>query len=467
MKKFLFSFLIFCSFFLTGFYFSSLFIFQLIGIEYPTQENFYIHSIKAMAHRKQDPPVFLESLYDVRKNLILEKEDFLEANLDEMKIRIYNDGSLVEEVPIFRKGNPERWGGTPLGIYQVLSKYKLAYSALADSFMPWSLHLYGKYYIHGDNYYVGKGIDTMPITGGCLRLSDNNAKTVFNSVEVGLPILATNQGLENDDYEYPSKKIKRFPQLTAQSYLVADLDSGFVFAGKDYQKQLPIASITKLITATVIAEIIDLRRIVLIDSEMLEPPQDTEGLVAGKNFRAFELFYPLLIESSNDAAEALGSFLSKEKTVKLMNEKTKAILMKDTELVDLSGLDSRNISTCQDLFYLTRYILNVRPMFLDISRGEEVWTFNLPVNFENLENKNIFYDKPSFLGGKTGFIQASQSTGLFIFQFPLEDGSERRVAIILLGSPAVNGFPVNLEKDVEKVLDWLGENYFGKQQSSL
>lgn len=464
MKKFVFVFLVFSSSFLGGFYFSSLYIPQFIEVESSSIQDLHIELIRRRAHREPSPPLFLKDFQIIKENLVSEKEDFLEANLGEMKMKVYKEGSLIEEVPIFRKGDPERWGGTSLGLYQVLSKYKLAYSALADSYMPWSLHIYGKYYIHGDNYYLGRGVDTFPFTGGCLRLSDDNAETIYNLVEVGLPILVTDQGLENDDYEYSNQDLEKFPQLTSQSYLIADLDSGFVFAEKDYQEQFPIASITKLMTATVITEKIDLRRSVLINSEMLKLPQDTKDLVAGKSFRAFELLYPLLIESSNDAAEALNYFLGKEKTIRLMNEKAKAILMTETKFVDSSGLDSQNVSTGQDLFYLARYILNVRPVFLEISRGGEIWNFNLPMRFKDLENKNLFSKDPDFLGGKTGFIEASQSTGLFIFRFSLEDGSERRVAIILLGSPAVHGFPVNLEKDVEKIIDWLEKSYFGKER---
>lgn len=403
---------------------------------------------------------YLKDLKEFRNNLILEGKNFLEANLNEMKIKIYKKGFLEKELPIFTRGNPERWGGTSLGLYQVLSKNKLAYSVLADSYMPWSLHIYGKYYIHGDNYYPNTGIDTSPITGGCLRLNNENAKIVYGLTEVGMPVLVTDKGFENDDYKYSAKNIKELPELSAKSYLVADLDSGFILAEKKSQEQLPIASLTKLMTATIVAEKTDLRKSILVTPEMLKAYGSTEGLVTGANFYAFELFYPLLIESSNDAAEVLSYFLGREKTIRLMNEKTKAILMENTEFVDPSGISSRNISTAEDLFYLARYILNARPMFLKISKGEEIWTFGLQNSFKNLENKNIFFEDPNFVGGKIGYIKASQSTGVFIFSFPLKDGEERRIAIILLNSEAVNGFPVNLEKDVEIILNWLKENYW-------
>lgn len=402
---------------------------------------------------------YLKGLEETRKKFIAEDKDFLEADLSEMKVKVYRQGSLIKEVPIFTKGNPQRWGGTSLGRYQVLSKHQLAYSVLAGVYMPWSLHIDGKYYIHGDDYYPGGRVDPSSITGGCLRLENKYAKQIFNLSEKGMPVLVTTPGLESNHFKYQSSP-EEFPSLSAQAYLVADLDSGLVFAQKNYQQQLPIASLTKLMTATVVAEIVDLRKSISVTSSMVEARGSTSGLEPGEKVRAVELFWPLLIESSNDAAEVLSYFLGRKETIELMNEKAKAISMDQTKFVDPSGLSAQNVSTPEDLFYLARYVLNARPMFLDISREKEVWSFGLPVRFKDLKNRNIFSEDPNFIGGKAGFIKASQSTGLFIFRFPLKNGSQRRIVIIGLGSEAVHGFPVNLEQDVNQIVRWLKKNYF-------
>jgi len=104
------------------------------------------------------------------------------------------------------------------------------------------------------------------------------------------------------------------------------------FAEENSQTQRPLASVTKLMTAIVVSENIDLRKSVTIQEKMLEPYGDTEMLEIGKKFSIVELFYPLLIESSNDTAEALTYFLGHQGTIKKMNEKAQAILMKDTFL---------------------------------------------------------------------------------------------------------------------------------------
>ncbi|MBZ9578694.1 L,D-transpeptidase family protein [Patescibacteria group bacterium] len=401
---------------------------------------------------EEKKPYYLKNLKDIKESFILSDTNFLEVNLSEMKIRIWQDGLLAKEAPILTKGDPQGWGGSAAGLYRIISGNKLSFSIISDVYMPYALHYYGKYYLHGEPYYSwGEKLDSS-ISGGCLRLSDEDAKIIYELTELDMPVLVIDK--EQDYHEYSEEKPSKFPEVSAASFLVADLDSDLVFTEKDSQKQFPIASLTKLITALIVAENVDLRKSILVKLEMLEAYGSTEGLEAGKRFRVVELFYPLLIESSNDAAEVLSHFLGKEKTIKLMNEKAKAILMTQTNFVGPSGFDSQNVSTAQDLFYLARYILNNRPPLLEITKGEMVRSFGeVKFEIENFWNKNIFINDSSFLGGKTGFLPEAEQTALFIFRFINEQEEERNIAILLLGSK-------NSKTDAQKIYIWLQENYF-------
>ena len=405
----------------------------------------------------QEEPKFLKDFQSFKEELMLAEQNFLEANLQYMELRLYQNGVILKEMPILKRGDPQNWGGTAAGLYQVITKYKSAYSASVKVYMPYAIHFYGKYLIHGEPYYFGGGRLISEVSGGCIQLLDQNAETVFSAVEKGMPILITDK--ENDDYAYSKQKTSEFPKISAESYLVADLGSGFVFAEKNPNEKLPAASLTKLMAAIVVAENADLRRSIQIKKWMLDPYGSTKGLEVGKWFSATELFYPLLIESSNDAAEALSSLSGKEKTIQLMNEKAKSILMPDTEFIDPQGLAPENISTSQDLFYLARYILNNRPPLWEISRGDKNQDL-AGTHFKNLENKNLFFDNPNFIGGKTGYIATSGYNGIFLFRFITNEGIEREVAIILLGSKGLDIGTDNLKKDVEKINIWLKENYF-------
>jgi len=409
--------------------------------------------IKRPAKKPKKEPVYLNLFGDLKKDFVLKESDFLEIHLSEMKIRLYKKGLLEKEVPILKKGEVQEWGGSAAGLYKIMSGNKLSFSLVAEVYMPNALRYYGKYYIHGEPYYPGGQKTQYDISGGCISLKDEDAKAIYELTEINMPVLVIDK--ERDSYKYDTKKIADFPELSAKSYLVADLDSGYVFSEKDSKSQLPLASITKLMTAIVVAENVDLKKSIWISKEMLDSGYgSTKGLEAGKSFRVVQLFYPLLIESSNDAAEALSYFLGRAKTIKLMNEKAKSILMEQTNFTDPSGFDPENVSTAQDLFYLARYVLNVRPLLFEITKGKEVLSFGeIGFNIKEFWNKNIFINDETFIGGKAGFIKASKQTALFTFRFTDKNNAERKIAIILLGSD-------NIETDGQKTYIWLQDNFF-------
>jgi hypothetical protein len=386
-----------------------------------------------------------------REELIFEKINFLEANLSEMKVRIYHNGEVKTEVPIITKGDPQGWGGSAVGLYEIHSGNRASFSVISEVFMPYALRYYGKYYFHGEPYYPGGKKLISSFSGGCLRLRNSDAKIIYELTEIGMPVLIIDK--ERDDYFYPKENKVSLPMVTAQSYAVGDLDSGFIFAQKDFEKRLPIASLTKLMTALVIAENVDLTKTIKIKEEMLEGYGSTDMLEQGKEIRVIDLFYPLLIESSNDSAEVLSYFLGKERTIDLMNQKARSILMEKTVFTDPSGYDPGNISTVKDLFYLARYLLNNRPPILEITKSNKVRSFGeLHFEIDELWNKNIFVHDQTFVGGKTGFIKSSQYTSLFIFQFE-KDNQQRNIAIIILGSQ-------NIKRDAQIIYKWVQDNYF-------
>ncbi len=398
---------------------------------------------------------FVGNLETLKENLIAEKKEFIEVHLEEMKIRKHKDGVVEKEFGIFRKGDPDFWGGTAAGLYFIDSKSKLAYSSVSEVYMPWSIKIFGKYYIHGEPYYADGSKMNSLSSGGCIQLLDKEAKLLYELVKKNMPLLIIDKKRDN----YRHLALKNDPlEINAKSYLVADIDSGYVFSSQNEQEKLPIASLTKLMTATVIAESVDLRKSIFVTEEMLKAYGSVDGLISGKGFGLVELFYPLLIQSSNDAAEALAGFLGKKKTVDLMNQKARAIMMENTEFVDTSGLDEKNKSCAKDLFYLARYIIYNRPPIFRITRGEEVG-FSRNTHFKKLKNKNLFYEDERFIGGKTGFIKVSGYVGVFVFRLLGRDNNERNIAIIILGAEKMEKGEGSLKGEVEKILKWLESNH--------
>ena len=452
MKKIALLFLSFIALAISGFYLADFLIPQLVVFpssvppphrEKPTKTDFSFH-------------YFLPGPEKIREDLLKEAKTFLEVNLENMTVRFYKEGILEKEVPILRKGDPQGWGGTAAGLYQIDLKSKLTYSAIAEVYMPYSLRLYGKYYLHGEPYYSSGEKLVSDFSGGCVQLSNENAKFIYDLTERKTPVLVIDK--ENETFFYSAQKDTSLPDLSAKSYLAADLDSGFVFAEKNPDEILPITSLTKLMTATIVSEQVDLRKSISISNFMLNACGKTKGLESGQKYRVVELFYPLLIQSSNDAAEVLSYFLGRKRTINLMNEKAKSIMMGKTSFSDPSGFDPGNVSTTKDLFILARYLVNNRPLIFEITRGQKVRAFG-EVRFKDLKNKNFFYNEENFIGGKTGYITASKHNGIFIFRLK-RAGNERRVAIIILGEEALQEGEKNLEAETKTLLSWLKENYF-------
>jgi D-alanyl-D-alanine carboxypeptidase len=399
---------------------------------------------------KKRTPYYLPLWEEIKDRLIIFEKKFIEVNLDEMKTKIYNNGEIIQEIPILAKGNPKNWGGTPSGIYKILNKHNSAYSNSVQVHMPFAIHYYGKYFLHGIPYYSdGTAINSI-FSGGCVRYTNENSKKFFNFTEQDMPILVIDKN--RDNFEYKEIKEKYFLDISAESFLVADLGSGAVLLEKNSNNIMSIASITKLMTAIVVSENITLNRTILVNQEMLNCCNtygETPEIKSGYSYQLIDILYPLLIKSSNQSAEILSYFLGKDETIKLMNEKALSLNMTKTQFHDMSGLSEKNISTATDLFYLARYLNNNFEPILSISKSERVNQVQfLKFDLNKIQNKNIFIHDPAFKGGKTGFTNASANTALFIFSF-----KNRDIVINLLKSK-------HLKKDTQLLYEWILENYF-------
>jgi D-alanyl-D-alanine carboxypeptidase len=157
-------------------------------------------------------------------------------------------------------------------------------------------------------------------------------------------------------------------------------------------------------------------------------------LKAGEKTNPYQLLYPLLNESSNEAAFALADYVGRDRFVSLMNQKAAALGMAHTRFADPAGREDGNISTAEDLFALAKYLLNNRSFILKISSNTV--GHNLAYgssHFTDLQNFNVFTGQPSFIGGKVGQTTAARETIISLFNETLE-GQTRPIVVIALGS---------------------------------
>ena len=154
------------------------------------------------------------------------------------------------------------------------------------------------------------------------------------------------------------RPLRGTPVVSARSAILVDADTGRVLWEKSAHRQRPIASTTKIMTATLVLERLPLDTVVKVPPAATRTPLVREGLRRNERVPAWKLLDGLLIFSGNDDAYALAVAAagSKPRFVKLMNEKARALGLHDTHFTSVSGVvDKGNYSTAWDLAALTRY----------------------------------------------------------------------------------------------------------------
>lgn len=371
------------------------------------------------------PNFFAETLATFKEN----QQSFVEADLSAMKIRYYEKGTVKFEADILSKGKEGSWWETPAGLYAIQSKTPNHLSSFGGVYQPWSLVFQGNFFIHGWPYYPDGTAVSSQYSGGCIRLADVNAKKLYEYVKVGTPVLVYEEDYQPDTFQYFVEE----PDISAENYLVADVQNGTILTSENVDEKAAIASITKLMTALVAAEYINLDKTVTVTEDLLASTSIQTRLEKGDSMSAYSLLLPLLLESDNTAAKVLAAQRGQSQFVSYMNKKAAALGMTNTTFVDPSGAYAGNVSTAEDLLHLATYIFNNRSFVLSISSGAKVNTAYTVYNFGTLANFNLTPNLTDFVGGKVGQSTAAGETALVLYKMKLR-GEERVIAFVVLGS---------------------------------
>lgn len=369
---------------------------------------------------------------------------FMVADLVAMKLTLYASGTPVADYPILTKGRAGTPWETPAGQYSIEAKVGNHFSSIGDVYMPYSMQFYGNYFIHGWPYYPDGTPVASTFSGGCIRLSTPDAEKVYQFAEKGTGVYVYDPGTRTPKAGL-ALGLAIMPRVTAESFLVADVDTGDVYLEHNAHQVLPIASITKLMTALVGNEMISLERYIAVpEGEIVHPkvPEDTKM----RSFLVGNLFYPLLMESNNQIADSIASSYGKYAFIDRMNETALSLGMKDTHYSDDSGISPENVSTADDLFRLAVYLSNKKSFVWDITRTPEKTITALDGTAFKFNNFNLFSAENSFVGGKVGHTTAAKDTMLSVFNVPV-NGETRRIAVVVLQS-AHNG------DDTSQLVSW-------------
>lgn len=159
------------------------------------------------------------------------------------------------------------------------------------------------------------------------------------------------------------------PRLAARSWGVVDARTGDVLTSHAGNRELPIASTTKLMTAYVAMKEMPLGRIVRAQPYEAEYGESLMGLRTGERISVRDLIYGLILRSGNDAAHtlAIAAAGSERNFVAEMNRYAAALGLSHTHYANPIGLDEKgNYSSALDLMTLTRRLLAI-PAFARIA----------------------------------------------------------------------------------------------------
>ena len=222
-----------------------------------------------------------------------------------------------------------------------------------------------------------------------------NRAIAGSSVTADMPTLAA------DFTEAPLDESEPLPDLKINAALVKDATGSRIFYRLNANERWPLASLTKLMTAT-------------IAIENLPATRERDDFIRR-----------MMVVSDNSAADGLADMTGIEQWIGLMNAKAERLGMNDTGFSDASGLSYLNQSTAGDISKLVSYILQRHPEIFAYSRAKSA-----KIGGTVLANINEFVNRPDFLGGKTGFTD--EANGNLVTLFSTAQGT---VVAIVLGTP--------------------------------
>ena len=240
------------------------------------------------------------------------------------------------------------------------------------------------------------------------------------------------------------------PPVKAKAVVVAD-GAGQVLYSYNGDQRRAIASITKIMTALVTLARTKPSTRVTVRGPAPAVGESTFGLHEGEKLRVRDLLTAALVQSANDAAYALATYIGHGKVkrfVRLMNKRAAALGLDDTHYARPDGLDAKGgYSTANDVFAIARMAMKHRvfrkivKMRGGIVAGRRLYVWN-----------DLLSTYPGAIGVKTGHtdragwseVVAAKRDGLVLYA-------------VLLGSPSRG----RRNKDLTKLLDW-GFGQYGR-----
>jgi D-alanyl-D-alanine carboxypeptidase (penicillin-binding protein 5/6) len=244
--------------------------------------------------------------------------------------------------------------------------------------------------------------------------------------------------------------------LSAISWVVADLDTGTILGACDPHLRRRPASVQKLLLAATAVPRLDPNRVVdATAADVALPPNSSAvGLIKGGHYPVSTLWCGLLLQSGNDAANALarvaGGNGGVAATMAAMNAEARRLGAEDTHAVTPSGLDAPDqYTSAYDLALIARADFAMPDFVRYDTLLRMQWPAQPPRDprgFQIQNENKLLVSYPGALGGKTGFTDQARHTYVGAAQ-----RGGRRLVVTLMGAEIV---PARAWQQSTRLLDW-------------
>lgn len=243
------------------------------------------------------------------------------VHLTTMTITLKDGTTTVATYPILSQGKPGSYYETIGGSYTNDYKIPLHFSSIGHVYMPYSVHLFGNYFIHGVPYYPNGTPVSSAFSGGCIRLTNDVAKMVYDFIDSGTPIIVT-----------------RDTELSFNPTMIS----------------------TSTFTSTNMTNLM----VVSISLEALT--QDNEIIGIDGEVTTRRKILPSLVVDGNIAIATLyAQSIGEENFVELMNQKAEALGLSNTHFTDVT---SPIVTTYEDQERFSAYIATYKAYLLMVQK---------------------------------------------------------------------------------------------------
>src|SRR3989344_8125648 len=230
-------------------------------------------------------------------------------------------------------------------------------------------------------------------------------------------------------------------KIQAESFIAAT-ESGVILASRNPDAEVPIASLTKIMTALMLEEFGEDLTITLTESAKLVTPKISD-VSAGEELSANTAKTMLLVESDNDIAmaiaETVGQKLQSDNLPagdvfrRAMNQHARELGLSRTHFRNPTGLDEfGHLSTATDLFRLIQYIDANHPGFWDETASPPKSVTSLSGRKYTIKSSSLLVSYPGIIGIKTGLTDNAE--GALVIRYRFTDFPED-IIVVLLRSP--------------------------------